>query len=410
MGGGNSKESQLSKYGQLLTDGEKKALHDCFNDIAGSFEADNFIENDFKMYIDKSDLKCLNSKQMFMALSVRSPDGITLTPPNVQVTFSSFIQNVSWLIKGSHDQRSRLFNHLIPQPVSLECVQSLLKIYLATIFAHCENKCWSANDDTLQLLIDQLTHPLKANVTPQGTLDKMDISIWLVKASLTNSIIQWFFTSIFLTPYTTNQSLDDSILPCKIIHPILKVDFDSQLLDQATILFLHSSLSDDVRGFIYPLFSTKTHGLSYSTLCRQILDVGPTLIIVRDTNGHVFGGVTGCAWKFTPQFIGYVGCFLFTLHPSIAVYMPTGYNDNYMYLQQTAQSLPNGLGMGGQVGYFGFWLSADFGRGHSKAHPKCSTFGSPCLSSGEEFEIDMMEVWGLGEPRLPEDFLEVSIN
>lgn len=63
--------------------------------------------------------------------------------------------------------------------------------------------------------------------------------------------------------------------------------------------------------------------------------------------------------------------------------------------------------MGGQINYFGLWLSSDFGQGHSKARPKCSTFGSPCLSSNEEFNIDTMEVWGLGEPQLPDEDEEV---
>lgn len=58
--------------------------------------------------------------------------------------------------------------------------------------------------------------------------------------------------------------------------------------------------------------------------------------------------------------------------------------------------------MGGQIDYFGFWLSADYGTGHSRAKPKCSTYGSPCLSSEEEFEVDIMEAWGVGTPALPE--------
>ena len=58
-------------------------------------------------------------------------------------------------------------------------------------------------------------------------------------------------------------------------------------------------------------------------------------------------------------------------------------------------------GMGGQVDYFGLWLSSDFGRGHSKAKPKCSTYGSPMLSSSEEFETEMVEIWGVGSPLAP---------
>jgi hypothetical protein len=38
--------------------------------------------------------------------------------------------------------------------------------------------------------------------------------------------------------------------------------------------------------------------------------------------------------------------------------------------------------------YFGLWIASDFRNGHSKAHPLCSTFSSPCLSAQENFQID----------------------
>ena len=53
--------------------------------------------------------------------------------------------------------------------------------------------------------------------------------------------------------------------------------------------------------------------------------------------------------------------------------------------------------------YFGLWLSADYGSGHSKARPKCSTFNSPRLSKEEEFKVQLLEVWGVGDPILPEE-------
>ena len=52
--------------------------------------------------------------------------------------------------------------------------------------------------------------------------------------------------------------------------------------------------------------------------------------------------------------------------------------------------------------YFGLWLSAEYGVGHSKAKPACTTYSSPMLSSSEEFEIHSVEVWGIGTPALPE--------
>lgn len=55
-------------------------------------------------------------------------------------------------------------------------------------------------------------------------------------------------------------------------------------------------------------------------------------------------------------------------------------------------------GMGGQHHHFGLWVDADFGKGHSKAKPRCTTYGSPQLSAKEGFCFDTMEVWAVGEP------------
>ena len=53
--------------------------------------------------------------------------------------------------------------------------------------------------------------------------------------------------------------------------------------------------------------------------------------------------------------------------------------------------------------YFGLWLSADYGQGHSKAKPKCSTYNSPRLSKEEDFNVQLLEVWGVGDPVLPDE-------
>ncbi|MEQ2201489.1 MTOR-associated protein meak7, partial [Xenoophorus captivus] len=62
-------------------------------------------------------------------------------------------------------------------------------------------------------------------------------------------------------------------------------------------------------------------------------------------------------------------------------------------------------GMGGQHDYFGLWLDGDFGQGHSRARPKCTTYGSPQLSADEDFTLDSVEVWAVGKPPQPAEVL-----
>ena len=53
---------------------------------------------------------------------------------------------------------------------------------------------------------------------------------------------------------------------------------------------------------------------------------------------------------------------------------------------------PSGLALGGGP-RFALALDADLARGTSGP---CETFGSPCLASGDEFEVGRVEVWEVG--------------
>ncbi len=66
------------------------------------------------------------------------------------------------------------------------------------------------------------------------------------------------------------------------------------------------------------------------------------------------------------------------------------------------QTLPNGLGMGGQLEYFGLWIDGDFETGHSKAQPTSTTYGNPQLSASEVFVLDHVEVWCVKQPERDE--------
>ncbi|XP_036045019.1 MTOR-associated protein MEAK7 isoform X3 [Onychomys torridus] len=168
-------------------------------------------------------------------------------------------------------------------------------------------------------------------------------------------------------------------------------------LDVLSVIYLNSHLAVEQRHRWRLLFSTQLHGQSFSQLCGHITHQGPCLLVLEDRDGHVFGGFASCSWEVKPQFQGDKRCFLFSISPSMATYMPTGYNDHFMYLNHGQQTMPNGLGMGGQHHYFGLWVAADFGKGHSKAKPTCTTYNSPQLSAQEDFQFDKMEVWGLGD-------------
>ena len=169
------------------------------------------------------------------------------------------------------------------------------------------------------------------------------------------------------------------------------------ILGPACMSVLSQYIPSSLRGPARQLFCSRRDGESFAKLTECVLKKGPTLLVVRDTDGYVFGGFASQAWEVNPNFRGDGECFLFTAVPDLEVFnKPTFYNKHFMYFQVNAETLPNGLGMGGQFDYFGFWLSADFGKGHSRAKPKCTTYASKQLSMNEDFSIHTLEVWGFG--------------
>ena len=52
------------------------------------------------------------------------------------------------------------------------------------------------------------------------------------------------------------------------------------------------------------LFSTQSHGESFHTMTKMIMHQGPSIIIVRDTDGNMFGGFASHSWTCNAQFTG----------------------------------------------------------------------------------------------------------
>ncbi|NP_001086719.1 MTOR-associated protein MEAK7 [Xenopus laevis] len=231
---------------------------------------------------------------------------------------------------------------------------------------------------------------------------KSCIEDWLYKIPMISLFVRVMLTVglSILKHHTEHQKDMKTLLPkCTGMK---NTSFVS-LLDLPAVMHLNYYLPYEVQHKWRLLFSSQIHGESFSQLCGHILDQGPCLLIVKDSDGFVFGGFASQSWKVKPQFQGDSRCFLFSISPRLDVYTYTGYNDHYMYLNRAQQSLPNGLGMGGQHEYFGFWIDSNFGIGHSKAKPSCTTYNSPQLSAKEEFSIHTVEVWAVGD--VPEHLL-----
>ncbi len=76
---------------------------------------------------------------------------------------------------------------------------------------------------------------------------------------------------------------------------------------------------------------------------------GPTLTLIRDKKGHLFGGYAADAWSKHGVFYGSSVSFIFGLLPKTVKFTATGANANMLWCGQGFTQISNGLGWGGQV-------------------------------------------------------------
>ncbi|XP_074941702.1 oxidation resistance protein 1 isoform X5 [Phalacrocorax aristotelis] len=160
----------------------------------------------------------------------------------------------------------------------------------------------------------------------------------------------------------------------------------SELLQAEQIEKLTKSLPPRTIGYPWTLvYSTAKHGMSLKTLYRSMLGLDtPVLLVIKDSDGQVFGALASEPFKVSDGFYGTGETFMFTFSPDFEVFKWTG--DNMFFIKGDMDS----LAFGGGGGEFALWLDGDLyhGRSHS-----CKTFGNHTLSKREDFIIQDIEIW-----------------
>ncbi|NXH10942.1 TLDC1 protein, partial [Bucco capensis] len=333
-----------------------------------------------------------------------------------QIAKEQFVVFMSNLLKGNADEKITVIMRMISKaegPVKGKQVQEftedLIRSVVHVLSYRKELKGWTLENTRdsasgVKALASQLLSELKfaGGTKPVGPLlmetdfDQSVIEDWVYRVPQ----ISIFLNAVIRQGLQVLHCLPDQIKDIVNLVPSCKGIKGRglvSLFDIPSITYINSHLPAELQHKWQLLFSSRLHGESFSQLCWHIVKKGPCLVILKDLDGYIFGGFASQSWEVKPQFQGDHRCFLFSVFPSLAVYTCTGYNDHYMYLNQGQQTMPNGLGMGGQHEYFGLWIDSDYGKGHSKAKPRCTTYNSPQLSAKEDFTLDAVEVWAVGD-------------
>jgi hypothetical protein len=156
----------------------------------------------------------------------------------------------------------------------------------------------------------------------------------------------------------------------------------------------------------YRLYTSASDGLSFNRLQNALLGYGgPTLLIIQ-SGPAIFGAFTASPWKESKDFYGNHDCFLYRLLPdTIAVYRPTGSNNNFMYCNSFARSRgydqqAHGIGFGGRTDGPRLFLAESFddcqARSDDLTFDKGPLLSLTSTGGDTTFEIDNLEVWGVG--------------
>ena len=160
----------------------------------------------------------------------------------------------------------------------------------------------------------------------------------LLKTTLRKVPLLLDATSIFYLvtelPYFQQQQREQSKREDK------KEDFLRSPLPQSSDATLEEESSADWSL----LFSSEAAGsASWTHFLECVLHTGPLLIVIKDSDGFVFGGLVDTSVQSQSQFQGSYQCALFTLKPQRNIFLPSQYNDHYFYLNHGMQSFPSGI-------------------------------------------------------------------
>jgi len=105
------------------------------------------------------------------------------------------------------------------------------------------------------------------------------------------------------------------------------------------------------------LYSTDHDGYNLRTVLHNVKGYrGPTVVVVKDKTGRIFGGYASIEWQdgcaVRPgNFLKDDKCFLFSLDDKLQAYRSTGSQKNNIYLETEARArgLIRGFGMGGST-------------------------------------------------------------
>ncbi|XP_040565907.1 GTPase-activating protein skywalker isoform X1 [Lepeophtheirus salmonis] len=206
---------------------------------------------------------------------------------------------------------------------------------------------------------------------------------------------------------TPMQEFSTPQITQKFVMNLPSLPLTSSLLTTESIRFIWKWLPPRIAlcPNIYLAYSSDEHGVSISTFYSRIEEYEQTILVVKTTDQEVFGAYCSSSWKERnrnddrgnrQRYFGTGETFLFVLAPKMKHYSWVGPGNGInkvedhtreLYMSGTSENICVGGGKGSAL-----FIDNTLSLGSSE---KCVTFNNDPLSSKRDFQISLIEVYGL---------------
>eukprot|EP00743_Colponemidia_sp_Colp-15_P004659 GILK01005020.1.p1 GENE.GILK01005020.1~~GILK01005020.1.p1 ORF type:complete len:474 (+),score=67.66 GILK01005020.1:84-1505(+) len=196
--------------------------------------------------------------------------------------------------------------------------------------------------------------------------------------------------------------LDTTTVNVKLLHPpplLLPALSDRSYILKQADLYALAMVEPKLQTSWTRLYSSSSDGLSFQRLSSAVVGYkGCTLLVIRDSNRHIFGVFAAESWQDT-GFGGSSASFLFAVSPNYQILrsLPSVSNNHFTYLNvKGLGGKPAGIGMGGDMRQRRIWIDKQFDTVVTRASD--STFEPGIIGSSSDSPTGLVsvEMWGCG--------------
>ncbi|MEE6499981.1 hypothetical protein FKM82_003658 [Ascaphus truei] len=276
----------------------------------------------FKEYLGNS-LPESMTMRIFSSIQSVTVNGKGSAPP-AEINKEQFGLFLADLLRGTAEEKSCIIFQMLnseSEQVKGSQLQQFSEDLIASVVHVVKNRNllngWAlenmqASDSGARTLASQLLSQLKPTdgqslEEPEfidSSWSRASIEDWLYKVPIISTFVRVVvILGLSIIKHQTELQKDISHLVPKCKRMAKKTSFVT-LLDLPSVMYLNSHLPFEMQHMWRLLFSSQVHGESFSQLCGHIEAQGQCVLVLKDSDGFIFGGFASQTWEVKPQFQG----------------------------------------------------------------------------------------------------------